>query len=266
MALKQARAVGDETVVQPDQAELDSMNGGGAAVARVNTAAVALGGFAGETEDIQMKLPFLQVASGMGKLDCFVKGSVVIGGENLIAGPGEPVLITILSAQSFWKEYVAADVWSADTIPATYATKAGVLAAGGTTEWVNGKAPTFKLAGILRVLVAKPDRVEGGIFGVPIGGVMHAPAQFGVDKSAAQEVLPVIKRDKAFALRERGLYAGVYELRTRAIKFANGHTAWVPAIKLVSYHTDAEISEIKSLFAGVAQTPGQEEPSVDVKM
>lgn len=266
MALKQARAVGDEETVQPDQEALDNMNGGGAAVARVNTADVALGGFAGDTEDIRIKLPFLQVASGMGKLDRFVKGSVVIGGENLVAQPGEPVLITILSAQSFWKEYVTADVWSADTIPATYATKADVLKAGGTVEWSAGKPPTFKQAGMLRVLVAKPNGVEGGIFGVPVGGIMYAPAQLSVDKSAAQEVLPVIKRDMAFSLRERGLFAGVYELRTRVLKFANGHTAWVPAIKLVGYHTDSEIAEIKALFAGAAQASEQEEPSVEVKM
>lgn len=259
MALKSANR--GEAV--PDQEVLDGLdNGPGSAVARVDTNSAALGGFSGDTEDISIKLPFVQVASGMGKLDRFVKGSVVIGGESLVAGPGEPVLITILSAQSFWKEYVTADVWSVDTIPATYATKADVLAAGGTTEWVNGKPPTFKMAGMLRVLVAKPAGVEGGIFGVPVGAITYAPAQLGVDKSAAQEVLPVVKRDMAFSLRERGLFAGIYELRTRALKFANGHTAWVPAIKLVGYHTDAEIAEIKALFNGAAPSKEPEETAI----
>ena len=260
MALKSAKATGE---AEPDQDVLDGLdgNGPGTAVARVDMNAVALGGFSGDTEDVPVKLPFLQISSGMGKLDGFVKGSVVIGGENLVAGPGEPVLITVLSAQAFWKEYLAPDQWSADAIPATYATKAEVIAAGGTTEWIGGKAPTFKQAGVMRVLVSKPAKVEGGIFGVPIGGVAHAPAQFSVDKTAAQEVLPVIKRDMAFALRERGLYAGIYELRTRVVKFANGHTAWVPSLKLVSYHTDAEIAEIKALFNGAAPAePAGETP------
>lgn len=258
MALKSARS----EEAQPDAEALAGLNP--AAVARVDTNSATLGGFSGETEDIVIRLPFLQISSGMGKLDGFVKGSIVVGSENLIAGPGEPVLITILSAQTFWKAYLSGADFNPDVIPATYATKADVLAAGGTTEWVNGKPPTFKQAGVMRVLVAKPDKVEGGIFGVPVGGVMYAVAQWGADKSAAQEVLPVIKRDMAFALRERGLLAGVYEMRTRILKFANGHSAWVPAIKLVSYHTDAEVAEIKALFTVVA--PAAEETGVAIPM
>jgi len=258
MALKSARA----EEAQPDAEALAGLNP--AAVARVDTSAVTLGGFSGDTEDIAIRLPFLQISSGMGKLEGFVKGSVVVGSESLIAGPGEPVMLTILSAQSFWKEYLSGAEFDPDVIPRSYATKADVLAAGGTTEWVDGKPPTFKQAGVMRVLVAKPGKVEGGIFGVPVGGTMYAVSQWGADKSAAQEVLPVIKRDMAFALRERGLLAGVYEMRTRVLKFANGHSAWVPAIKLVSYHTDAEVAEIKALFAGAA--PAKETESVAIPM
>lgn len=250
----------------PDQAELDRMNGGGAAVARVNTADVALGSFSGDTEDVRIKLPFLQIASGQGKLDGFVKGSVVIGSENLIAGPGEPVLITILSVQTFWKEYTSGAAFDPDYIPKSYATKADVIAAGGSTEWIAGTPPSYKLAGALRVLVKQPQGIVCGLFGVPIGDALYAPVQWGVDKTAAQEVLPVIKRDCSFSLNKRGMLSGVYEMRTRVVKFANGHSTFAPMLKLVDYHTDEEIAQIKALFAGAAQAPEQEEPSVDVKM
>ena len=249
MALKSANR--GEAI--PDQEVLDGLdNGPGSAVARVDTNSAALGGFSGDTDDIQIRLPYLALAQGQGRLDVYKKGSWVVGGESLIAGPGEPVLLTILSVQAFWREYVSGSSYNPDVIPATYATKAEVLAAGGTTEWTGGTPPTFKQAGVLRVLISKPGNVEGGIFGVPIGGVAHAPALWTVDKTAAQEVLPVIKRDMAFSLRERGLTAGVYELRSKTVKFANGHSTYAPALKLVGYRTDAEVAEIASLFSGAA--------------
>jgi hypothetical protein len=265
MALKQARAVGDEAVVQPDQEVLDGM-GGGAAVVRVNTADVALGGFAGDTDDIRIKLPFLQIASGQGRLDKFVKGSVVIGSESLIAGPGEPVLITLLSVQTFWKEYTSGADFDPNYIPKTYATKADVIKAGGTVEWSAGKPPSYKTAGVMRLLVKQPQGVVCGLFGVPVGDALYAPVQWGVDKTAAQETLPVIKRDMSFSLNKRGMLAGIYELRTKVVKFSNGHSTFAPSIKLVAYHTDEEIAQIKSLFAGAAQAQASDESEIEVKM
>lgn len=248
MALKTAKAAGGDSAV-PDQDVLAGMEGTGSAVARVDfNASVTLGGFSGDVDDVQVRLPYLQIASGMGKLDRFQKGSTIIGAENLVAGPGEPVRMTILSVQLFWKEYLSGENYSPDVLPRVFANKADVLAAGGTTEWTDGKAPTFKQAAMIRALVAKPANVEGGVFGVPVGGVMHAPVQWPVEKTAASRVLPGLKSDMSFALRTRGLYSAVYEMRTNLVKFDRGHSAWVPSLKIVAHHTDAEIAEIRSLF------------------
>jgi hypothetical protein len=260
MALKSARA----EEARPDQEALAGLNPAGSALARVDTSAVALGEFSGDTDDIQIRLPFLQVASGQGKLDGFVKGSLILGSENLIAGPGERVLITLLGVQPFFKEYLSGDAWDADATPRTFLTKAEVIANGGTVEWVNGAPPSFKRAGVIRALVRQPDKVVCGLFGVPIGDAKYAPVQWGVDKSAAQTVLPIIKRDTSFALKERGMLSGIFELWTSVMKFSNGHSTYVPNLKLVGFHTDAEIAEIKSLFA--VATPVSEEAGVPVTM
>ena len=255
MALKTAKPA-DNTAV-PDTAELDGVHEG--AVSRVDTSNIALGGISGETEDIRIKLPFLQIAQGQGKLDAYVKGSIIIGSDNLIAAPGEKVLITILGVQTYWREYVSGTNFDPTVIPKSFATRAEVLAAGGTTDWVNGKAPSYKVAGTIKALVKQPPNVVCGLFGVPVGDALYAPVQWSVDKTAAQETLPIIKRDASFSLRQRGLTAGVYELSTRVVKFSNGHSTWAPAIKLVSFHTDAEVEEIKSLFGGAVAAPEEAE-------
>ena len=149
-----------------------------------------------------------------------------------------------------------------------------MIAAGGTTEWTAGTPPSFKQAGAIRALVKQPQGVVCGLFGVPVGDSLYAPVQWGVDKTAAQETLPIIKRDMSFSLNRRGMLAGIYELRTKVVKFSNGHSTFAPSIKLVAYHTDEEIAQIKSLFNGGAKVRGDEEaqtrcdgePSVDVKM
>lgn len=261
MAMKSAQpAAGAKGTVEnaavPDAGELDGLHNS-AAVARVDPGMVAIGTLSGETDDIRIKLPFLQIASGQGKLDKYLKGSLVLGSENLLAGAGEPLIVTILRVQTYWKEYVSGASYDPNYIPKTFLTKAEVLANGGTTEWVNNVAPTFKQAGAMNILIKQPDKVVCGLFGVPIGGDMYAPAQWNVDKTAASTVLPTVKRDLSFSLRQRGLMSGIYEIRTSVTKFSNGHSAWVPNIKLIGHHTDAEIVEINALFSSVTSVSSE---------
>jgi hypothetical protein len=232
----------------PDvQAEMNA-EGVGTALAKVSADSVALGGFEGDVGDVGMQLPYMQISHAQGKLEAFRKGSVVIGNDNLIANPGDKLLLTLLAARVYWKEYVSGDHYDPNRIPKTFPTKAEVLAAGGRTEWTDGLAPTYKMALAIKALVKQPDGIVCGLFGVRIGDADYAPVRWNLDKTACARVAPIVKSSLAFSLRNRGMHSGIFEMTTQSVKFQSGFSAFVPNLRLVGYHTDSEVKQILDLF------------------
>lgn len=250
MAMKKA----DQAAPNSEQlADLEG-NNTGHEIVRADTASMVLGGMDGDVGDVDLRLPYMQISHSQGKLEAFRKGSIVIGTDNLIANPGEKLLVTFLAARVYWKEYVSGDHYDPAVVPRTFSTKEEVLAAGGTVAWANGQAPTFKLALATKAIVKQPEGVVCGLFGVRIGDADYAPVLWNMDKTACSRVAPTLKSDMAFSLRKRGLHSGIYEVFTQSVKFASGFSSFVPNAKLVGYHTDAEIAQILELFNPEGQT------------
>lgn len=218
------------------------------AVAVMSPESMPLGGMDGELDAVAMSLPFLQVSHAQGKLENFRKGSLVIGNDSLIANPGDPVRITIVSARVYWKEYLSGAGFDASVKPRTFKTRKEAEDAGLPTRWVNNVPPKAKMAVAMKALIEQPAGIVCGFFGVEIGGKKYAPVLWSCDKTAAQRVAPVIKSDLSFSLRTRGLYSGIYEMQTVSVKFATtNHSTYVPTLKLVGYHTDEEVKQIVAL-------------------
>lgn len=245
-------------VAEPDQKALAAVGNEHRAVTAASINSVAIGEIGGEVGEIKPRLPYLTVGHAMGKYQGFVKGSLILGDDNLIADPGKPVNITVLSMLTYWKEYTSGAAYDPEYTPNTFATKAEVLAAGFTTEWTNNKGADYKLAHTITCLVQKPEDVVCGLFGIELGGeaagedsepTLWAPAIWNTDKTAAQRVGPTIKSDLNFSLRRRGLLSGIYKLRTKEESFSSGNTAWVPRVRLNDYHSEAVVKQICGMFA-----------------
>jgi hypothetical protein len=226
------------------------------ALATVGANTVPLGRVEGDVGDVNMRFPYLKVSSAMGKLQAFTKGSIVINDDSLLALPGQPIRLTILAAQYYWKEYLSGTNYNPTVYPKRFATKEEVFAAGGTIDWTGPKEarvpPSYKIAVASKVLVQKPEGVVCGLFGIPIKGPddLYAAAIWDVDKTGAAEVAPVIKRDSEFALRDR-LYCGIYEITTKSKTFKSGYSSFVPVMKLVGFHDDVAKKQIEKFFGDV---------------
>lgn len=271
MALKSNKDAG--TSATADETALATINDEEAAVSVVNPANMELGSTGGDYGAVQIRLPYLQVGHAMGKLDKFVKGSLIISPDNLIAGPKEPVFITILSTQLYWKEYIGSGMYDPNYTPKTFLTEQECWDAGETTRW-EGKGnpacsytkralltdkripPTFKQAQSAKILVQQPEGLISGLFGdFKLGGKSWTPAMWNVDKTAADSIIPKLAQDLLFSLRTRGIYSAVYELTTKPEQWNTGNVSYVPVIKLHHWHAPEDIEIIKSVFASAIAEP-----------
>lgn len=218
--------------------------------APANNSPMHLGAVEGEVNPMDMKLPRLQMAYGVGGLsENFNPGDLVLGGEYLLAKKGEPLRIVLLNVKKYYKQYLTREDYDAGVIPATYNSESEVLQNGGTTRWINGVGPSFTSAMNLKILIEKPEDLICGLFGIDLGGgKVYAPAVWDVDKSAYARVGPAVLTSINFALRERGMLSGVFEVSSRTDKI-NGNMTPVPTIRLVDHLSDEEIEAIKSLFS-----------------
>jgi len=265
MALKSANQNSTTPNAVPDAAALAVMDDEEEnAVALVNPSTMELGSMSGEYDRVRIRLPYLQISHAMGKLEAFQKGAVLISPDNLIALPGMPVRLTILSTLLYYKEYVGGTDYDPNYKPKCFLTAAEVLKAGGTVDWseekdpLTGKKtpPTYKPAQAAKVIVQQPEGVISGLFGdLVLGGKAYAPCMWNVDKTAADRVLPVLKSDSEFSLKTRGIYSAIYELKTVSQTNFKGMKYFVPSIRLVDYHKEADVARIKELFAAVISTP-----------
>ncbi len=247
MALKQA-TTSEET---PDTTALETLDSNEQSLT-TGMDNMELGGVYGDLDDVPMRPPFLNISHAQGKFEEFPKGSVILGDDQLIAKPGEPLHITILMVCAYWKEYFSGP-YDPLNIARKFKNREDVIKAGGTTTWTKqeGKPdipPTFKLAMSANIFIRKPDNLLCEAFSIPIGDGMYTAARWTADKQAAAAVLPVIKNDRKLALRDRGIYSGIYELKTVMKKSSGGINYYVPRLTLTSRHTDDDLKEIERLM------------------
>lgn len=271
MALKDNKSAGKSA--SADETALAVIQDEEAAVSVVNPSTMELGSTGGDYGAVQIRLPYLQVGHAMGKLDKFVKGSLIISPDNLIAGPKEPVYITILSTQLYFKEYIGTGRYDPNYIPKTFLTEQEVWDIGETTRW-EGKGnppcsytaranptdkripPTYKQAQSAKILVQQPEGLISGLFGdLVLGGKAWTPAMWNVDKTAADSVIPKLAQDLTFSLRTRGIFSAVYELTTKPETWTTGNVSYVPVIKLHHWHSPEDVALIKELFASAITEP-----------
>lgn len=212
--------------------------------------AVALGGIGGATDTSGLRLPWLKMVHGVGKLaEKFNPGDIVLADEHLLVKKNEDLHVVILSVFEYWKEFVE---FGSRMTARKFLTKAEVHAAGGTTEWVNKPAkipPTFAEAIDLKLLIRKPKDLICGLFGMEFEGNEYAPANMSFDGVAAKRVAPVVKMAAGFSLANRPgrLLSGVFALRT-VTEIGNHGPVIRPKIALSGHNSEAFVAHIQSFF------------------
>lgn len=235
----------------------------GGAVARAADTETVLGGFSGDTEDIEIKSPLLKIKNGKSKtaeVSALPDGTLYIGVGEAVADRGEAAEVIILSVRRYWKEYQK--VYDASAILDEQPNKKAVADAGGTTDSrIEPGKTEYRPAGEIRALVRKPEGAVSSLFGFELGGKDWAPVRMFVDKSAAQEALPVLAQDISVGgLRVRGFLSGVYEFRTKERQFKNGNSTWVPKLRLSRFNTDEDVAKIREVFGRfVSAAPTKDE-------
>lgn len=214
---------------------------------------MALGTVSGASSANDIKVPFLSIAYGVGKLSqSFNPGDFVLGGEHLIAKRKEPLTVVILSAVKYFKERVSKEDWANGIRPRQFMTPQEVANVGGTTQWADGPggkriSPTFGEAMDMKLLIQKPEKLDDGPFGLELDGKLYTPAYFSVDKSGYSRVGRTIMTEQALALSKTGLLAGLWHLSTDS-EVINENPTIVPKIKLVSRTTEKFREEVMALF------------------
>jgi len=249
----------------PDTAELQRMEGG--AAVRQPAAETVLGGFGGDTEDLEIKYPIFRVKNGKPKNRELAKlpdGTLVLGDGGVVAEQGEPAEVIILSVRRYWKENQP--VYDPNSIPDEKPTKQAVIDSGGTFDRRTAPpgAKEYRPAAEIRLLVKKPEGTVSSLFGFELEGTEWAAARMFVDRSAAQEMLPVLAQDiSTGGLRARGFLSGVYEIRTRERQFQNGNTTWVPRPRLIRFSSDDTVAKLKEAFGCFVSAPAAAAAAAD---
>lgn len=130
-----------------------------------------------------------------------VEGSLVLRDPEdrwvKIASPNTPVVVLLLSARVYYKEWLTSDAFNAGSSPKAYATKEEAIADGQTVEWSpDGTAPTVSPAVDITMLVERPKDLAGAddAFVLALDGRVWAPCIMTVDKSNAKKAIDALSR------------------------------------------------------------------------
>lgn len=207
---------------------------------------MAIGQMSGDVAMTDLKFPRLQIAYGVGGLASnFTPGDIVLDKEHQLVKKKTPLRVIIVNTVTYWKEYTA---FGSGAIPRVFKTAEEVSRAGLTTTWVNGMAPQAKKAMDLRLLIKKPEGLICGLFGIKLDGGEYAPALWSVDKTAYDRINDKLTPVAGFALREKGLLYGAWDVSTDMETRKNGNVVVVPVLKYVGMNSDQLVNEIKALF------------------
>ena len=124
------------------------------------------------------------------------EGSLVISNSDggwtklLAANAQTPLTVLIMSAKSYWKEWLTSDAFNTGTRPKTYATAEEAKADGQTTTWVGDSRPTVAEAFDICMLVKQPEGMTDGLdaFTLILDGEAWAPCVMTIDKTGAPKV------------------------------------------------------------------------------
>jgi hypothetical protein len=194
----------------------------------------AVGAVTGDVSAKDIPMPLLSVVYGVGELATkFSPGDLVLDREHLLVKKTEPLTAILVSAEIYWKEYLDQAAYAASMVPRIFRTEEEVTAVGGSTVFgPNGERPTFKRAMSLKMLLEKPSNLECYLFNIDLLG----------SRGVGLEII----KQSSFALKQRGLLAGRWQITT-AYEEIGANKVISPSIKLLpKQHTDAEIAEIKA--------------------
>jgi len=229
-----------------DAEVLSAMEDENTEVALAAPTTMALGQMAGDNTIADLKFPRLQIAYGVGGLaENFAPGDLVLDKEHLLAKKNSPIRLVILNTNTYWKEYTT---FGSVAMPRVFKTRDEVHVAGFTTEWKDGQAPQFKRAMDLRLLIKKPDGLTCGLFGLKLGDSEWAPAMWSVDKTAFDKINDKLTPVANFALRDKGLLYGSWDLSTETEKKKNGNVVIVPVIKYAGLNSEDLVKDIHTTF------------------
>jgi hypothetical protein len=212
----------------------------------------------------------LQIAYGVGKLsEKFSQGDLVLDGTYLIAKRGDPLVVTFVSVDRFYKQYVdssqRAAMIASGLQPKTYNTREEALKAGEIVDWSKvrgqGPRPTVSPAGFYQLLIQKPNGIECALFGFELGGKLWAPARMYLDKKAHRVVNSEVEKAMLFSLgaRKGGLLAGQFTLFTKTTKKPDSNTETLPEIRFSGNNSDADVAKILTTFQNAAGSGADED-------
>jgi len=243
-------------------------------VARLSETGLARPGDTVIRTPIKDNTPTVKIVHGVGKLakdKVAPAGSLVLDDTVVLYEPPaskkgggfeaeEPVMVTILKVADCWREILPYP-WPPDTFPREFQTEKEAIAAGlitqkpprGSSDWDDpAKKQNCKPAVWLAMLLEEPQGIEDrSYYYVPIAGKWYAPAKMLAETWAYEEVAPVINRASSYSHRMLGLPAATFALTTKTRHFPkSGNFTMVPALRLASTKTEAEIKALYETLGG----------------
>jgi hypothetical protein len=210
---------------------------------------MVVGGMTGDVKQ-SLNFPWLSIAHGVGGLaGIFNPGDIVLDKEHKLAEKkGRPLDIIILNTNTYWKEHINYASGGGAYKPRVFANEGEVRAAGLSTEYTEDRmAPRAARAMTLRILIKKPADVSCAYFAVELGGSLWAPARWAVDKTAYTKVSAKLDPVVGFALRNKSLLHGSWQLSTDTEKRGT-NTVVVPVLKYVGATQQAVVDDVLNLF------------------
>ena len=207
-----------------------------------------------DTAGLPMNLrpPTLQIAHGVGNLaksGNFIPGSLVLGGDVMVAKPREVLGLIVWKFRPYFKEYLSKDQATTGVRPREFDTAEEANAAGLTTTFdpVTRQPPQAAKAMEWRALVEKPEGLScDQYFCIDAAGKKWAPVTMFVDKGTYRNVEQKFYFAVAYTAAKRGIHTAVWSLSTLMNQPKNGSPAyWSLQIAPRVPMTDAQVAEFK---------------------
>lgn len=244
----------------------------GALELRQSSAPAPIGGLGSVVGDFTgIELARLSMAWGVGAMaKLFHPGDLVIDGAERIAEKSDRLTVVMLSATTYWKDWLTQEENGAGIRPNRYPTREAAIKANKRLDWsVDGSIrPDAAPAIEIRMLVRKPEAIESDRFFIRVGDFMYAPVRFAAEKTVYKNIAQVVVRRMAYDAGVRGvpldqghIHTAFYELFT---EMETKKTRTLPCPYLVPklgpdkkalVLSEKELSDLKDLFAAVNAAP-----------
>lgn len=215
--------------------------------------AEAFGDIRGVDEGERIELPSLKLTYGVGGLaDAgYNDGDWVINGDTQVGSRKDPLIVTVVDAQKYWKEYLAWDPSGANR-PRIFASEEEARAAGLSTRWQGSVGPQASEAARFNLLVQRGKDVVSGLFANLLGDEDEWLAcEYYVDKGAYRGTFPNVFNATQLSLRSLRLplQGGIFELGSRREKTASNNSRTVPYMRYIGAHDLKKAKAIRTLFS-----------------